>query len=280
MLFFEVFVMSFFKGWEDFRLHALSEVIGLVLSISRRLRPAHLGEDGAAAAWRIDNRHDTVLRWDPARSERGGGRRGGRRVAKKKRDLIRRYPSISPRFAPCLSSSAAAWWNSVKVPPPFRFSKCVSKTRACVRVPASRPLWWWHMRSSFNCFWGETEKGKKNQGSWLQKQQNHAGVRVLLFSALLSHTHQIRASKWKEKCLFFQTHSTNVDGIRRGNEPLKINRAKNIQIKRLNFTEELWFDDDCFFMSMLIFMVPLCFCPLFLLSFSLLPYESKYLKAH
>lgn len=179
--------MSFFKGWEDFRLHALSEVIGLVLSISRRLRSAHLREDAAAASCRIDNRHDTVLPWDRARSERGGGWGGGRREGKKK-DLIRCYPSISPRFALHLSSSAVGWWNSVKVPPPIRFSDCVFKTHACVWVLVTRPLWWWHKRSSFNCFWGEREKGKKNQGSWLQKQENRQGVRVLLFSALLSHT--------------------------------------------------------------------------------------------
>lgn len=41
-----------------------------------------------------------------------------------------------------------------------------------VRVAVTQPLWWWLKRNSFDCFWGETGRGKKNQGSWQQKQGN------------------------------------------------------------------------------------------------------------
>lgn len=203
--------MSFFKGWEDFRLHALSEVIGLVLSISRRLRPAHLGEDAAAASCRIDNRHDTVLPWDPARSERAGG--GGNK---------RSNPLLSDHLAP--------------LRPAFLFfrSRMMESREGSTADSLLLARFWGSCHSAslmatqeelFQFLFRGEKEGKEKSGFLATKAGKLSESQSLV--ALLSHMNQIRASKWKEKRLFFQTHSTNVDGIWWGNEPLKINNNSN-----------------------------------------------------
>lgn len=220
--------MSFFKGWEDFRLHALSEVIGLVLSISRRLRPAHLGVDGAAALCRIDNRHDTVLPWDAARSERGMERVAvGEEDQEKGRKKKRSNPPLSVHLATL--HPAFVFFRSGMME--FREGSAgVSLSRAhsqdvCMHAGSRRSasLIVTHEELSQLLLMGRRRRERKTRVLGYEKQGNRQGARVLLFAALLSHTNQIRASTWKEKCLFFQTHSTNVDGLTWENEPLKIN---------------------------------------------------------